>query len=55
MYESYLEVAHFSARERLLMRLMMLRPPRNTFPDNDRDVVVSGTASSTTVVCQRIL
>ena len=32
-------VERYSPREQLAMRLVLQRPPRNAFPDNDRDVV----------------
>lgn len=53
MYGSYLEAETFSSRERLAVRLMQLRPPRNAFPDNDRDVLTSARQPPEAVVCPR--
>ena len=39
-------VESFSEREKLLMRLLLRRPPRNQFPDNDRDVADARTLST---------
>jgi hypothetical protein len=43
----------FSAREALVMRLMLLRPPSNAYPDNDRHLVSTGTPGSAALVCPR--
>ena len=39
-------VESFSIREALAMRLLLQRPPRNEFPDNDRAVTDARTLSA---------
>jgi len=44
---------NFGPRELLIMRLMLLRPPANAFPDTDRHVVSTAGAWSSEIVCGR--
>jgi len=54
MYRSNspMRAVDFSAREALAARLMLLRPPGNRWPDNDRDVTTAASRGIETIVCR---